>query len=321
MAFKGEEAEVVVPSEPPVVAVGAGDTTIEQVLERGEAGSRSAAASGSAAAHKKQDPANDISYLGFDYEEEVMSEKKWKRVESIDCLKRKIEAKKQELGAVDVAEIFSPPRFTRGASHLGLNAGFAVDLETGWDLDIPEHMKQLKELIEVQDPFMLTGSPRCDPFSVLQNLNKYYLDNAKNREALERGERHLCLSIDLYEERWKKGKYFLHEHAVGAKVVGSSTNGETLEACRSFHCGRAYVCLGHGSGSSQARTRVGVQSNQVRHQLQGGCKVVGQALRKQDWWTFASSHFAHWWIGSSLRQVPGRACVHGPPGHQEPDDC
>ncbi|CAK9063829.1 Uncharacterized protein SCF082_LOCUS32984 [Durusdinium trenchii] len=182
-ASKAEEAEVVVPSEPPVVAVGAGDTAIEQVLARGE------------------DPAHDISYLGFDYEEEVMSERKWRRVESIDCLKRKIEAKKQELGAVDVAEIFSPPRFTRGASHLGLNAGFAVDLETGWDLDIPEHMKQLKELIEVQDPFMLTGSPRCDPFSVLQNLNKYYLDNAKNREALERGERHLCLSIDLYEER------------------------------------------------------------------------------------------------------------------------
>ena len=216
-ASKAEEAEVVVPSEPPVVAVGAGDTTIEQVLARGEAGSSSAAASGSAAARKKQDPANDISYLGFDYEEEKMSEKKWKRVESIDCLKRKIEAKRQELGAVDVAEIFSPPRFTRGASHLGLNAGFAVDLETGWDLDIPEHMKQLKELIEVQDRFMLTGSPRCDPFSVLQNLNKYYLDNAKNREALERGERHLCLSIDLYEERWKKGKYFLHEHPVGAK--------------------------------------------------------------------------------------------------------
>ncbi|CAK9027043.1 Reverse transcriptase Ty1/copia-type domain-containing protein, partial [Durusdinium trenchii] len=200
-ASKAEEAEVVVPSEPPVVAVGAGDTAIEQVLARGEAGSSSAAASGSTAAHKKQDPAHDISYLGFDYEEEVMSERKWRRVESIDCLKRKIEAKKQELGAVDVAEIFSPPRFTRGASHLGLNAGFAVDLETGWDLDIPEHMKQLKELIEVQDPFMLTGSPRCDPFSVLQNLNKYYLDNAKNREALERGERHLCLSIDLYEER------------------------------------------------------------------------------------------------------------------------
>ena len=199
------------------MAVGASDTTIEQVLARGEAGSSSAAASVWTAAHKRQDPANDISYLGFDYEEEVMSEKKWKRVESIDCLKRKIEAKKQELGAVDVAEVFSPPRFTRGASHLGLNAGFAVDLETGWDLDVPDHMRQLKEWIEVQDPFMLTGSPRCDPFSVLQNLNKYYLDNAKNREALERGERHLCLSIDLYEERWKKGKYFLHERPVGAK--------------------------------------------------------------------------------------------------------
>ena len=50
---------------------------------------------------------------------------------ALDHMKSKIEAETKELGLVDVAEPFRPSRFTEGARHLGLNAGFAVDLETG----------------------------------------------------------------------------------------------------------------------------------------------------------------------------------------------
>ena len=39
-----------------------------------------------------------------------------------------------QLGSVDVAEVFSPPRFTDAAPSLGLKPGFAVDLATGWNL-------------------------------------------------------------------------------------------------------------------------------------------------------------------------------------------
>ena len=76
----------------------------------------------------------------------------------MDEVARQVKARKAQLGAVDVAEMFSTPRFTQGAAHLGLNAGSAVDLQTGWDLDDPEQVKALDESIEQQDPLLLTGS-------------------------------------------------------------------------------------------------------------------------------------------------------------------
>ena len=112
-----------------------------------------------------------------------MSEAKWRGIEALDEVARQVEARRAQLGAVDVAEMFSPPRFTQGAAHLGLTAGFAVDLQTGWDLDDPEQVKALDELIEQQDPFLLTGSRRCDPFTVLRNINKRYLNNPRNLKA------------------------------------------------------------------------------------------------------------------------------------------
>ena len=39
------------------------------------------------------------------------------------------------LGAHDVTEIFSPPRFTEKCEASGLLPGYAVGLETGWDFD------------------------------------------------------------------------------------------------------------------------------------------------------------------------------------------
>ena len=36
-----------------------------------------------------------------------------------------------EMGSVDVAEIYSPERFTEMAPRMGLRPGFAIDLQTG----------------------------------------------------------------------------------------------------------------------------------------------------------------------------------------------
>ena len=41
--------------------------------------------------------------------------------------------------AVDVCEIFLPPRVTAEAERFGMHVGDAMDLITGWDFNIPEH--------------------------------------------------------------------------------------------------------------------------------------------------------------------------------------
>ena len=155
-----------------------------------------------------------------DYEVSV-SQSKWHEVSSLERVKRAIDTKRVELGdypdwKVDVSEMFSPPRFTQHAGRLGLRPGFAVDLSTGWNLDLPQDVAKMDELIEREKPELLTGSPDCAPFTILRNINKSYLNSAENKEKRRKGEEHLKLCVERYRRQMKRGKYFLHEHPVGA---------------------------------------------------------------------------------------------------------
>jgi hypothetical protein len=90
-----------------------------------------------------------------------------------------------ELSAVDVAEVFSPRRFTAMAGRFGLRPGFAADLETGWDLLDDEQVEMLEQEIIDQDPFLLTGSPPCEAFSPLLRISKV----SETQQQLQRRRR------------------------------------------------------------------------------------------------------------------------------------
>ena len=59
-----------------------------------------------------------------------------------------------QLGSVDVAEVFSLPRFTDAAPSLGLRPGFAVDLATGWNLRNEADRKAFFQKLEQDDPYL-----------------------------------------------------------------------------------------------------------------------------------------------------------------------
>ena len=166
----------------------------------------------------------DVMSLDMASYEVAMCADKWKRVSSINLLERKLEAKRIELGSVDVVEVFSPPRFVAAASQFGLAPGFSVDLATQkpdgsgefWDLNRQADVKLLDRLIDEDDPYLLTGSPRCDPFSVLRSLNWRSLGAEQNVLRREEGERHVELAVRYYEKQMDRGRYFLHEHPAGA---------------------------------------------------------------------------------------------------------
>ena len=122
-----------------------------------------------------------------------------------------------ELGSVDVAEIYSPERFTERAANFGLRPGFAVDLQTGWDLLLPEHVEALDVLVENEDPFMLTGSPPCDQFSALLAISKSKRDPKVVEANLAKGRHHLETAVRFYRNQMRRGRYFLHEHPKSAK--------------------------------------------------------------------------------------------------------
>ena len=148
------------------------------------------------------DGGGDVSRIDWGaYEAVEMASSKWSSLSSLGFCERRLSSRRKELGSVDVAEIFSPPRFTLRAGILGLAPGFAVDLTTKkpivgkedeyWDLNRSEDCLELGWLIDHEDPVLLTGSLRCDPFSLLQNLSKEPKNNPVRRLRREEGERHL----------------------------------------------------------------------------------------------------------------------------------
>ena len=123
-----------------------------------------------------------------------------------------------ELAAVDVMEIYSPKRFTEAAPRFGLKPGYAVDLceqkPSGgfWDLSKEADVKELEQLVEEEEPYLLTGGPPCEAFSRLQGINKNRVPPEIRKQRREKGEKHLHLSIEMYRKQLKAGRYFLHEH-------------------------------------------------------------------------------------------------------------
>ena len=121
------------------------------------------------------------------------------------------------LGAHDVTEIISPPRFTEKCKACGLLPGYAVDLEPGWDLTDKTQVTCLDKILDEEDPYLTTGSPPCDPFWILQGLNQGRMDPEKFQARSKEGKEMLETTCSIYKQRVEKGKYFLHEHPKSAK--------------------------------------------------------------------------------------------------------
>ncbi|CAK0850901.1 unnamed protein product [Prorocentrum cordatum] len=129
-----------------------------------------------------------------------------------------------QLGAVDVAEVHSPHRFSARAAEFQLRPGFAADLEelkedgAPWDLRRPEDVKELEEQQERMDPILLTGSPPCEKFSLLRGLSAKFRTDEQEAAEMEEARHHLKVAVDAYWRQLRKpGRYFLHEHPWSAR--------------------------------------------------------------------------------------------------------
>ena len=106
-----------------------------------------------------------------------------------------------DLNGVDVAEIFSPLRFSKECGRFGLQPGLAADLLTNkpygtpWDLSMQADRKKLFGILEAEDPELLVGSPPCTVFSRLRELSDHKRDPAVVEAEREEGCLHLNTSV------------------------------------------------------------------------------------------------------------------------------
>ena len=132
-----------------------------------------------------------------------------------------------ELGAMDIIEMFSPKRFNAAAEGFRLRPGISIDLceqkvagpHAGefWDMSRDRDVEELQAVVNLERPFLLTGSPPCDPFSKLLNISKHKRDPAVVEAKRQIGVKHLRTSIRFYKTQYDSGRYFLHEHPDGAE--------------------------------------------------------------------------------------------------------
>ena len=122
-----------------------------------------------------------------------------------------------EMAAVDVMEIYSPKRLTEAAAQFKLRPGFAVDLceekpEGGyWDLRKESDVQEVREWIDKDEPALLTGSPPCHMFSLLQNISWYKLSPEVRERRMKEALNHLHVSCEMYRKQYDAGRWFLHE--------------------------------------------------------------------------------------------------------------
>ena len=127
-----------------------------------------------------------------------------------------------EMAATDIAEVYSPKRFTALAQQYKLRPGFAVDLcETKangefWNLNKPADVEELFDLIDQEEPLLITGSPPCHLFSKLQAISWNKIPPEVREKRMKEALHHLHMSCDVYEKQIQEERFFLHEAPWGA---------------------------------------------------------------------------------------------------------
>ncbi|CAK0819708.1 unnamed protein product [Prorocentrum cordatum] len=129
---------------------------------------------------------------------------------------KEVSALLTEINGVDLAEVYSPERFKGKALGMGLTAGLAADLYTGWDLLREDHRRAVMKKLLEEDPLLTVTSPPCTVFSKLRQLSNFKRDEGIVASEVLEGETHLEFSMKVCESRHQRGALFLHEHPWGA---------------------------------------------------------------------------------------------------------
>lgn len=76
-------------------------------------------------------------------EETALPKKTKTRLRRVEGQERRVEGEQGGTFAVDVAEVYSPPRIASAAEKAGLNAGGSYDIQTGYDLGTPQGLEAM----------------------------------------------------------------------------------------------------------------------------------------------------------------------------------
>ena len=138
-----------------------------------------------------------------------------------------------------------------------------MDLQTGWDFSRKSDQERAWKYLVEEKPKLLIGSPMCTIFSVLQNLSRW---TAEKQERWKAAVEHLKFACKLYRHQIKEGRWFLHEHPVGAsswkiKEVSEILRMEEVNTATADQCMYGPLTPGTRGKKTPARKRTRFMSN------------------------------------------------------------
>ena len=80
-----------------------------------------------------------------------------------------------------------------------------------WDLDRREDRLEVDAIIENDQPWLVTGSPPCGPFSPLRRLTDQKRDPVTVEQELELARSRVRTACGYYRRQYDEGRFFLHE--------------------------------------------------------------------------------------------------------------
>jgi len=119
-----------------------------------------------------------------------------------------------------VAELFSPPRFTLEVEKHG-GKGLAFDIKQGWDLLNPKTPDQVERLLDRARPELLVVCPTCTHSGGWENLNQYYRTPLERARLIRRNRARLRFCVRLIHRQLQRGGDFLLEHPWPSQIWNS----------------------------------------------------------------------------------------------------
>ena len=119
--------------------------------------------------------------------------------------------------ALDVVEVFSPPRFASVAATKGLSC-LSADLVTGWDFRRPAERQLMFETLRKHKPKLLVLCPPCTWAGGWFHLNRLYMSPRERQEREMLTRLFANFSADLAQLQLELGGRVMFEHPRGSGI-------------------------------------------------------------------------------------------------------
>ena len=134
------------------------------------------------------------------------------------CLLAQFEkSQKQSQSKILVAELFSPPRFTKQAELMG-QKGRSYDIKQGWDLNDTEVQKRVDAELDELRPELLVACPPCTNRGGWEHLNRLRRSPLETARLLRISRKQIAFCAKQLKKQIERGGEILFEHPWPSEV-------------------------------------------------------------------------------------------------------